>query len=108
MNARPKITAAYHWGSVYANINLLAEFVRVARKATLRETGHECGHTFRVTVECRGHSSVVGDPDHHDATEFDGLPSSIEVRANSLAGALAVALTVPFASWFPDYEGDES
>jgi hypothetical protein len=98
---KSRITAAYWWSNVIHNLSLLGE--------TLRETGHACGHVWRFTVDHKGHSSIVGGgpESHRDADEWSD-PVVVEVRANSLREALAVATTVPLSVWFKDLDEEEN
>ena len=71
------------------------------KRAELREEGHNCGHTFRIQVSGRGHSSgVITDipPTHSDANWWhdDG---TVEVRAHNLRDALLLAAALPITAW---------
>lgn len=63
------------------------------------DEGPESGHTFRVSVTCRGSYGVVGVEGHTDEPEFTGPPMTVEVRAWNLSDALRRAQAVPFAVW---------
>lgn len=72
------------------------------------DLGPESGHTFRVSVECRGSSSVVGVEGHTDAEDFEPLPRAVEVRAWNLTDALSRAANRPLSDWFPDEDPSDN
>ncbi len=68
-----------------------------------------CGHTFRIRVEGRMHSSgVISDnpPVHSDANWWhdDG---TVEVRAHNMRDALLLAAALPLTAW-PGLNNDEA
>lgn len=67
----------------------------------LSASGPEAGHTFRISMSSRGSYSVVGEPGHRDAAEFDE-PRTVEVRAWNLREALLQAIDLPLSAWFPE------
>lgn len=68
-----------------------------------QEEGPAAGHTFRITVLCRGAYGITGDPKRYDEKEFDdGFMLPVEVRAWSLKQALLKAADLPFGTWFPE------
>lgn len=61
----------------------------------------DTGHTFRIAIELRGTSKVVGDAHHHDGDAYYPL-QVVEVRAWSLRNALVKAAELPLSAWFPE------
>jgi hypothetical protein len=67
----------------------------VSRPAALE--GPEHGHTWRITVDCRGASSIHGQPGSlRDDPSWDENPRTVLVRAHSLAAAFRKAARLPF------------
>ena len=109
---RQSITAAQWWHAASGAFAVVAEYLAMAKRAELRDVGHNCGHEFTISVVTRGHYTVVGDPTHHDAPECaagDYLPTmTIKVRAHNLRDALLLAAAKPLAEWvMPDDEDEE-
>ena len=107
--SRKRITASQWWSGADSTFRVLAEYLGMAKHAELREEGHDCGHTFRITVSGRGHSwGVVGEtpPQHSDADWWhdDG---TVEVRAHNLRDALLLAAGLPMSAW-PGLNDDEA
>jgi hypothetical protein len=98
--------AAYMRTMAERQRELAVEFDQFAeameRRADPSRVPADGGHTFRLNVECRGSSAVVGDEHHHDESGFSMLPSSVEVRAWNLADALKRASGLPLSAWFPE------
>ena len=107
---RQPIPAAQWWRNASETFKVVAECLAMAKRAELRDVGHDCGHTFRIRVEGRLHSSgVITDnpPTHSDANWWhdDG---TVEVRAHNLRDALLLAAAKPLAEWvMPDDEDEE-
>lgn len=84
--------------------DLAVEFDQQADRIAERHDGQEVeadlGHTWRLTVESRASSAVVGDQHHHDAPEFTPLGRAVEVRAWNLRQALTAAAALPLQVWF--------
>lgn len=98
---RQPISAAQWWHTASGAFAVVAECLDMAKRAELREEGHECGHTFRIQVSGRGHSwGVITDnpPTHSDANWWhdDG---TVEIRAHNLRDALLLAAAKPLAEW---------
>ena len=109
---RKPIPAAQWWRNASETFKVVAECLDKAKRAELRDVGHNCGHEFTISVVTRGHYMVVGDPTHHDAPECaagDYLPTmTIKVRAHNLRDALLLAAAEPLAEWvMPDDEDEE-
>lgn len=111
MSARRKHSntpAANWWKAAADTFMVLADYIHMAKRAERRDEGHECGHTFRIQVSGRLHSSdVVTDnpPTHSDANWWhdDG---TVEVRAHNLRDALLIAATLPITDWPGLNEGE--
>ena len=107
----PPIPAAQWWRCASETFKVVTECLDLAKRAEMRDVGHDCGHEFTVTSVCRGHYTVVGDPTHHDAPEApacDYMPMTIKVRAHNLRDALLLAAAEPLAEWvMPDDEDEE-
>lgn len=75
---------------------------------TGREGRPEDGHTFRITVESRGASSIMGPDDtephsYADDPDFTGRPLHVEVRAHNQRDALRRATEMELRDWrLPD------
>ena len=95
------IAAAQWWRYAERAFRTVSEYLGMAKRAELREEGHDCGHTFRIQVTGRGHSwGVVGDvpPQHSDDDRWhdDG---TVEVRAHNLRDALLLAAALHITAW---------
>ena len=91
------VKAAHWWRSLGDSFDKVdREMIRDAQQAEVRDTGHECGHEFAVTVTSRLHTSGVGE--HTDA-DWTGDPNVVTVRAHNLRDALLVAATLPLGEW---------
>lgn len=66
----------------------------------------ENGHTFAITVACRGSSSVTGQPGHSDANWWGG-ELRLSVRSWSLRAACEAAAGVPLNEWAWDGREDD-
>jgi len=98
--------AAYLRSMAQRERELAVEFdQQAARYEDPVEVEADAGHTWRIAVELRGSSSVVGDEHHRDAPTFDRL-EVVEVRAWNLRAALAAAAALPLSAYFP--EDDEA
>lgn len=73
------------------------EAQEIAHLATLDNP--DLGHTFEITVRCRGSHKVVGDPVHTDSKDFMGDPWTFRVRAWSLKRAFRRAAKLPMTVW---------
>ena len=109
---RKPIPAAQWWRNASETFNkVVAEYLAMAKRAELRDEGHNCGHEFTITAVSRGHYTVVGDPTHKDAPEWaagDYVPTmTTRVRAHNLRDALLLAAAEPLAEWVTD-EDEES
>ena len=109
---RKPIPAAQWWRNASETFKVVAEYLDMAKRAELRDEGHDCGHEFTITTAVsRGHYTVVGDPTHKDAPECaagDYVPMTIKVRAHNLRDALLLAAAEPLAEWvMPDDEDEE-
>ncbi|HEY6020671.1 MAG TPA: hypothetical protein VIY48_12495 [Candidatus Paceibacterota bacterium] len=82
--------------------NILREYLKRAKKADLDETGHDCGHRWRITVESSGHY-IGPDGTHNDANYWGpGVFGPVEVRAHNLRDGLLLAAAEPLSSWMID------
>ena len=91
-----------HWlPLIDSAANGLREYMAKQRAAETAERGHECGHVFSIRTTTRGHYSVTGDLEHHDAPEGDGddMPWTLHVRAHNLRDALLLAALTPLGKW---------
>ena len=109
---RQPIPAAQWWRNASEAFRVVAECLAMAKRAELRDEGHNCGHEFTITAVSRGHYTVVGDPTHRDAPECvagDYVPTmTTKVRAHNLRDALLLAAAEPLAEWvMPDDEDEE-
>lgn len=95
MSRRAPIPAASWWKGVSDTFRVIAEYLDMAKRAELRDEGHECGHTFRIHVSGRLHSSGVVTDD-----------GTVEVRAHNLRDALLIAATLPITDWPGLNEGE--
>ena len=104
----PEQYAAYLRQTAAKQREIAVEFDQQAERAERRILGRlpdgDRGHTWRISIEERGSSKVTGDEHHSDASEFNPLPTSVEVRAWNLSDALAQAAALPFSDWFPERE----
>lgn len=104
MSAHKPIPAAFWWQSAGDTFEkVLREFITRAQKAGRDETGHDCGHSFTITVRSSTHISGPGE--HVDANYDDGM-EPVTVRAHNLRDALLIAATLPLSDWFED-EADQ-
>ena len=101
MSDRRRITAAQWLPLVDSGAKTLGEYLTKQRRAEAAERGHECGHTFTIRTTTRGHYSVAGDPEHHDAPVDDGedMPWTLKVRAHNLRDAMLVSALTPLEEW---------
>ena len=109
---RQPIPAAQWWRNASEAFKVVAEYLAMAKRAELRDEGHNCGHEFTITAASRGHYTVVGDPTHKDAPERaagDYVPTmTTKVRAHNLRDALLLAAAEPLAEWvMPDDEDED-
>ena len=107
---RQPIPAAQWWRNASETFKVVAEYLDMAKRAELRDVGHDCGHTFRIRVEGRSHSSgVVTDiPLIHSDADWWHDDGTVEVRAHNLRDALLLAAAKPLAEWvMPDDEDEE-
>ena len=107
---REPIPAAQWWRNASETLAVVAEYLDMAKRAELRDVGHDCGHTFRIRVEGRLHSSgVVTDiPLIHSDADWWHDDGTVEVRAHNLRDALLLAAAKPLAEWvMPDDEDEE-
>ena len=98
------------WRNASETFAVVAECLDMAKRAELRDVGHDCGHTFRIRVEGRLHSSgVVTDiPLIHSDADWWHDDGTVEVRAHNLRDALLLAAAKPLAEWvMPDDEDEE-
>ena len=107
---RKPIPAAQWWRNASETFKVVVEYLAMAKRAELRDVGHECGHTFRIQVSGRGHSwGVITDnpPTHSDADWWHG-DGTVEIRAHNLRDALLLAAAKPLAEWvMPDDKDEE-
>lgn len=61
--------------------------------------GPDDGHLFRLAVDIRGSSKVVGDEHHIDDPHWSPDPWTIAVRAWSLRDAIAQIHALPLNAW---------
>ncbi len=96
------------WGALRDAVALGGSSPDPATRWKEPEEGPNDGHTWRIKVTSRSSSSVVGDPEHHDAGRFDG-PMRASVRAWSLKDAFQAAAELPLFVWIPmeDEEDEE-
>lgn len=109
MADRAPIPAAFWWRSAGDDFEkVIREFLARAKAGDLRETGHDCGHEFTITVSSRGHSSgIAGDVDSaHSDANYSDVMRPVVVRAHNLRDALLLAAAEPLSSWFPDDDED--
>ena len=107
---RKPIPAAQWWRNASEAFKVVAGYLDMAKRAELRDVGHDCGHTFTISVVSRGHYTVAHDPTHHDAPECaagDYMPMTIKVRAHNLRDALLLAAAEPLAEWVMPDEDEE-
>ena len=108
MKCQP-ISAAQWWRNASETFRVVAEYLAMAKRAELRDEGHNCGHEFTITAVSRGH--YVGDTTHKDAPEpaaGDYVPTlTTKVRAHNLRDALLLAAAEPLAEWVIDGGEDE-
>lgn len=109
MSRRAPIPAANWWKGVGDTFRVIAEYLAMAKRAELRDKGHECGHTFRISVEGRLHSSgvVTDNPPTHSDADWWHNDGTVEVRAHNLRDALLIAATLPVTDW-PGLNDDDS
>lgn len=106
-----RIRSAQWLPVIESTANTLREYLTKQREAETAERGHECGHVFTIRATTRGHYSVTGDPEYHDAPEGDGddMPWALEVRAHNLRDALLVAALAPLGEWTqPEQDGTDA
>ena len=107
---RAAISASFWWDTLSNNFEgVVREFIKKALAAEKKETGHDCGHRFEISVRSAGHYGIEGKgpESHSDAPYFDGdVPMVVEVRAHNLRDALLVAATFPLNDWMPDEEAE--
>ena len=86
---RKPIPAAQWWRNAEGTFRVVSEYLGMAKRAELRDEGHDCGHTFRIQVAGRGHSwGVVGDnPPRHSDADWWHDDGTVEVRAHNLRDA---------------------
>ena len=107
---RKPIPAAQWWRNAPETFKVVAGYLDMAKRAELRDVGHDCGHTFRIRVEGRLHSSgVVTDiPLIHSDADWWHDDGTVEIRAHNLRDALLLAAAKPLAEWvMPDDEDEE-
>ena len=107
---RQPIPAAQWWHNASETFKIVAEYLAKAKRAELRDVGHDCGHEFTITAVTRGHYTLVGDSTHKDAPEWaagDYMPMTIKVRAHNLRDALLLAAAEPLAEWVMPDEDEE-
>lgn len=68
--------------------------------------GPDDGHLFRLSMDLRGSSMVVGDEHHTDDPNWSPDPWTIEVRAWSLREAIAKIHALPLCAWTTGEETD--
>lgn len=102
--------APYWWRLLGNNFDAVdREFIKKAQAAERKETGHECGHRFQITIQSASHGGITGEgpESHSDAPYFEGdEPMVIEVRAHCLRDALLVAATRPLNDWMSEEGGE--
>ena len=107
---RSNITSGQWWRVVGDFWTPITEALTRAKKADERETGHDCGHTFRIRVEGRLHSSgvVTDNPPVHSDADWWHDDGTVEVRAHNLRDALLLAAALPMTAWpgLADTEAD--
>ena len=81
MTPRRPIAAAQWWRAAEGTFRVVAEYLGMAKRAELREEGHDCGHTFRIQV-----TGPLG-------------RRLVEVRAHNLRDALLLAAALPITAW---------
>ena len=98
---RKPIPAAQWWRNAEGTFRVVSEYLGMAKRAELRDEGHDCGHTFRIQVAGRGHSwGVVGDnPPRHSDADWWHDDGTVEVRAHNLRDALLIAAALPVTAW---------
>ena len=104
------ITAAQWWHTASGAFAVVAECLAMAKRAELCDVCHDCGHTFRIRVEGRLHSSgVVTDiPLIHSDADWWHDDGTVEIRAHNLRDALLLAAAKPLAEWvMPDDKDEE-
>ena len=103
MTSRKKITADHWWGALSSQVMVIRDTINRAVMASRRDTGHDCGHVFRIECEVRGHNTEA--MPHYDDPSFAPLLMTIEVRATDLQNALLRAATISLSEWdfsYPD------
>lgn len=111
MADKKETRAPFWWGSLARNFDTVdREFIKRALAAEKKETGHECGHRFEISVRSAGHYGITGEgPESHSDAPFfkTDVPMVVEVRAHNLRDALLVAATLPLDDWMPDEGGED-
>lgn len=67
--------------------------------------GPAAGHTWEISVRCRGAYGISGEPGRHDSEYWDE-PITVRIRAHNLRDALRWASRHPLTAWFPDEEDE--
>jgi hypothetical protein len=102
MNSRPKIQSGVWWRALSDTFDKIARYqIQKALETEQKETGHQCGHEFEISVSSRLHMSGLGE--HSDA-DWTGELNSVKVRAHNLRDALLIAASLPLVDWFPEEE----
>ena len=106
---RQPIPAAQWWRNASETYRVVAEYLSMAKRAELRETGHDCGHTFRIQVSGRGHSCgvITDNPPTHSDADWWHDDGTVEIRAHNLRDALLLAAGLPITAW-PGLNDDEA
>lgn len=96
-----KTPASYWWRSLGDTFDRVIRYqLHKARQAELRDTGHECGHSFEITIRSSLHFS--GEGEHVDAFWTGPYDDPVVVRAHNLRDALLVAAALPLSAWITD------
>lgn len=110
MTDKKRTPSVFWWTSAEETFGkVIREYLKKAKAAEIEEQGHDCGHEWTITVQCRGHYRMADDlvtPEHSDAKYFSTY-KPVVVRAHNLQDALLLAVAEPLQSWFPTRVDDD-
>lgn len=92
------------WGDfLHALVRDTPAFGTTREPPMLGPDGPAAGHTWEISVRCRGAHGTAGEPGRRDAGYWDE-PVTVRIRAHNLRDALQWASRHPITVWFPDEE----